>query len=143
MSFKTWTEEHKTLWEFILFNILSNISTAARFIVGWACVALGVPVLFGNLLKELLAQAVNYFVQMKFVFRSDASYKESAPKYAVLAMVIIVMNTLLGNFGEPALASAIGNAGLANTIMSVVQTLAAVIISFPLLKFWIAPATKA
>ena len=34
------------------------------------------------------------------------------------------------------------DAGLAGTIASVVNTLLAVIVSFPLLKFWIAPASK-
>lgn len=61
-------------------------------------------------------------------------------KYVVPAAIIVVINVLFGNYGEPWLAGLIGNPGLANTIMSVVQALAAVVISFSLLKFWIAPA---
>ncbi len=139
MGFRDWKEQHQTTWEFALFIILSNISTVARFAVGWICTSAGVPVLAGNLLKEIVAQVVNFFVQMKLVFKSDASFSKSAPKYAVLAVGIIVVNTLLGNFGEPALADAIGNAQLANTIISVVQTIAAVVVSFPVLKLWITP----
>ncbi len=40
MAFKEWKEEHQALWEFILFNILSNVSTAARFVVTWVGTAL-------------------------------------------------------------------------------------------------------
>ena len=40
MSFKTWTQEHETLWEFIKFQVLSNISTATRFICTWIGTAL-------------------------------------------------------------------------------------------------------
>ena len=32
MSFKTWTEEHQAIWEFIKFNVLSNISTITRLV---------------------------------------------------------------------------------------------------------------
>ncbi len=37
---KAWIEKHPDLWEFIKFNILSNISTIARFILTWAGTAL-------------------------------------------------------------------------------------------------------
>ena len=40
MSFKTWTEEHKTLWQFIKFNVLSNISTITRFVCTWVGTAI-------------------------------------------------------------------------------------------------------
>lgn len=35
MDFKAWTREHQGLWEFIKFNVLSNISTVTRFVVTW------------------------------------------------------------------------------------------------------------
>lgn len=34
---KTWIAEHPNLWEFILFNILSNVATVVNFIVMWIC----------------------------------------------------------------------------------------------------------
>jgi hypothetical protein len=144
MAFQQWKEEHQALWEFILFNILSNVSTAARFVVTWVGTALtggaGTAVV---LLAELASQVVNYFVQMKFVFRSTADFGKSAPKYAVLALIIIVMNSVI----VPRVSQLLIGAGVAATavngaIVPVAGTLLAVIISFPLLKFWIAPDDK-
>jgi len=163
MSFKTWTEEHQGLWEFILFNILSNISTATRFIVAWIGTAVFVnamgltsPFKFAIfdytsansnglggfltfLLAEVLAQVVNFFVQMKWVFKSDAAFSKSAPKYAVLAIVIVVVNLILPGHVTNFCVNMGMNQGLAATVASVVNTLLAVVVSFPLLKFWIAP----
>lgn len=141
MAFQQWKEEHQAIWEFILFNILSNVSTAARFVVTWVGTALtggaGTVVVF---LAELASQVVNYFVQMKFVFKSTADFSQSAPKYAVLAVIIIVMNSII----VPKVGDLLINMGVAATavngvIVPVAGTLLAVLISFPLLKFWIAP----
>ena len=166
-GFKAWTEEHEALWQFILFNILSNISTITRFVCTWVGMAvfinsmhLTTPFKFlifdyssaGSnglggfvtfLIAEVLAQVVNYFVQMKLVFKSDASAAESGWKYAVLAVVIVVVNLILPGHVTNLCQTSFGmDAGLSGTIASVVNTLLAVIVSFPLLKFWIAPASK-
>ena len=141
MSFKTWTEEHQTLWEFIKFNILSNVSTAARFVVTWIGTALtggaGTVVV---LLAEIASQVVNYFVQMKFVFKSTADFSKSAPKFAVLAVGIILINSFLVPwFGTMLIGAGVDAGVVNNAIVPVTGTLLAVIISFPVLKFWITP----
>ena len=144
MAFQQWKEEHQALWEFILFNILSNVSTAARFVVTWVGTALtggaGTAVVF---LAELASQVVNYFVQMKLVFKSTADLSKSAPKYAVLAALIIVLNSVIVPWCGVALTQVGVPEGIVNGILvPVAGTLLAVIISFPLLKFWIAPDDK-
>lgn len=164
MSFKTWTQEHETLWEFIKFQVLSNISTATRFICTWIGTALfinamqltspfsflifdyttpgshGLGGFITFLIAEVLAQVVNFFVQMKWVFKSTADFSKSAPKYAVLAVVIVVVNLILpGHVTAFCESTWDMGAELAGTIASVVNTLLAVVVSFPLLKFWIAP----
>lgn len=167
MSFKQWKADHQSLWEFILFNILSNISTITRFVCAWVGTAIfiagmgltspfrflifdytapnsnGLGGFITFLFAEVLAQVVNYFVQMKLVFKSDAAASESAPKYAVLAVLIVVVNLILPGHVTNFCMGTLGmDAGLAGTIASVVNTLLAVIVSFPLLKFWIAPDKK-
>lgn len=164
MSFKTWTQEHESLWEFIKFNVLSNISTATRFVCTWAGTALfikalgmtapfsfwifnytaqgsnGVGGFITFLIAEVAAQVVNFFVQMKWVFRSTADFSKAAPKFAVLAVLIVVVNLILPGYVTSFCKSAWGmDAALAGTIASVVNTLLAVVVSFPLLKFWITP----
>ena len=86
---RQWIKDHPNIWEFILFNVLSNISTITRFVVTWIGTAIFIsglgltqPFHFlifnydtkGNglggfltfLLAEVLAQVVNFFVQMKW-----------------------------------------------------------------------------
>ena len=161
---KRWIKTHPNIWEFILFNILSNVSTIARFVVTWIGTAIFVTGLglttpfhflichydvqghgLGGVLTflcaEVIAQVVNFFVQMKLVFKSDASYRETAWKYAVLAVVIVVVNLLLPNYVMAFCQSSLGlDAALSGTVASVVNTLLAVIVSFPVLKLWIAPS---
>lgn len=167
MSFKTWTEEHQGLWEFIKFNVLSNISTITRFVCTWVGTAAfinamqltqpfqflifnytdpgsnGLGGFLTFLVAEVLAQVVNFFVQMKWVFKSDAAFKDTAWKYAILAVLIVVVNLVLPGYVTNFCQGTFGmDAGLAGTIASVVNTLLAVVVSFPVLKFWIAPDKK-
>lgn len=164
MAFKEWTKEHEGLWQFIKFNVLSNISTITRFVCMWVGTAIFINALqlttpfsflifnypgaadggtgLGGfitfLIAEVLAQVVNFFVQMKWVFESSAAFSKAAPKFAVLAVVIVVVNLVLPGYVTALCQGTLGlGAELSGTIASAVNTGLAVIISFPALKFWI------
>lgn len=94
------------------------------------------------LLAEALAQVVNFFVQMKWVFKSDSSFKDAAWKYVILAVIIVVVNLVLPGYVTGLCQGWGMGAGIAGTIASVVNTLLAVIVSYPLLKFWVMPKSK-
>lgn len=160
---RRWIAEHPNIWEFVLFNVLSNISTITRFVVTWVGTAVFVSALgltapfdflifnytsagshgIGGFLTflcaEVLAQVVNFVVQMKWVFKSDASFSQAAWKYAMLAVLIVVVNLVLPGYVTAACIGWGMGAGLAATVASVVNTLLAVVVSYPLLKFWIMP----
>ncbi|WP_321970809.1 GtrA family protein [Paratractidigestivibacter sp.] len=163
MSFKQWTEEHQGVWEFVKFNVLSNISTITRIVCAAAGAAIFVNALgltqpfkflifnysdpgtngLGGfltfLVAEVLAQVVNFFVQMKWVFKSSNGYGDAAWKYAILAVLIVVVNLVLPGYVTSFCQNSFGmDAALSSTIASVANTLLAVVVSFPLLKFWIA-----
>ena len=36
---KSWIDKHPAAWEFILFNVLSNVATFGNFIAMWICTA--------------------------------------------------------------------------------------------------------
>jgi len=164
---KNWIEKHPDLWEFIKFNILSNVSTIARFVLTWIGTAVfinGLKILspfkflifdytsegsngLGGfltfLVAEVVAQIVNFYVQKTWVFKSNADFSKSAPKYAVLAVVIVVVNLILPGHVTNFCKNQFGMGdGLASTIATVVNTLLAVVVSYPLLKFWIMPKDK-
>lgn len=162
-ALKAWTEKHANLWQFILFNILSNISTISRFVFTWIGTAVFVGALsltqpfsflifnytsagsngLGGfltfLVAEVVAQVVNFFVQKTWVFKSDAAFSTAAPRFAVLAVVIVVVNLVLPGYVTDFCKSFGMEAGLAATVASVVNTLLAVVVSYPLLKFWVMP----
>lgn len=165
MSFATWTERHQGVWEFIKFNVLSNVSTIARFVFTWVGTAVlinalqltqpfqllifnytdpssnGLGGFLTFLIAEVVAQVVNFFVQMKWVFKSDASFRDAAWKYAILAVVIVVVNLVLPGHVMSFCQTTFGmDPALSGTVASVVNTLLAVIVSFPILKFWITPS---
>ena len=162
-AIRAWIDAHPNIWEFILFNVLSNISTITRFVVAWvgtavfvSAMGLTAPLSFlifnytsaGShglggfltfLLAEVLAQIVNFIVQMKWVFKSDSSFADAAWKYALLAVLIVVVNLVLPGYVTSLCIGWGMNSGVAATVASVVNTLLAVIVSYPLLKFWIMP----
>lgn len=160
---RRWIVAHPNIWEFILFNVLSNISTVTRFVVAWIGTAVFVSALgltepfsflifnytssgsngLGGFLTflfaEVLAQVVNFIVQKTWVFKSNADAAQAAGKYAILAVIIVVVNLVLPGY-VTAMCMGWGlNAGIAATAASIVNTLLAVVVSYPLLKFWIMP----
>ena len=85
---------------------------------------------------------VNFFVQMKWVFKSDSSFKDAAWKYVILAVIIVVVNLVLPGYVTGLCQGWGMGAGISGTIASVVNILLAVIVSYPLLKFWVMPKSK-
>jgi putative flippase GtrA len=155
---------HPELWQFICFNLLSNISTITRFVLTWTGTAVfvkliglttpfhflifdytsegshGIGGFLTFLIAEIVAQTVNFFVQKNLVFKSDAGFGRSAIKYVILAALIVVVNLVLPGYVTEFCIYILGfGSGLAATIASVVNTLLAVVVSYPLLKFWIMP----
>lgn len=107
---KEWKEKHPDIYEFVIFNILSNCATITNFAVMWVCTEVGfrrfreIPFqvfVFDYTTKEsrmlcgflsflvatAAAQTVNFFVQKNLVFHSDAAFGKAVWKYAILAVV--------------------------------------------------------
>ena len=109
-----WSKAHPQLWEFILFNLLSNCATITNFVVMWLCTgwvfkgladipfrffifdygedALGLCGFLSFLTATALAQMVNFFVQKNWVFRSDAAFSRAAPRYILLAVFLVILS---------------------------------------------------
>ena len=102
---KSWIDKHPAAWEFILFNVLSNVATFVNFIAMWICTAflftsleeipfcffvfhytqvendLGLGGFLSFLVATAAAQTVNFYVQKNFVFRSNAAFTRAVPRY--------------------------------------------------------------
>ena len=160
---RNWVKAHPNLWEFILFNLLSNCATIINFIVMWLCTGfiftafntrpfqffifrytnvdrdLGLCGFLSFLVATAVAQTVNFFVQKNLVFKSNAAFGNAVPKYMVLAIALVVMSAALPAYSQTALMALGVPAALAPTLANVVNIVLQVTVSFPAMKFWIMP----
>lgn len=162
---KKWIEDHPTLWEFIKFNILSNVATVTNFVVMW----LGTTLLFTSfkeqpfqffifnyttaeslmlcgflsfLVATAAAQTVNFFVQKNLVFKSNADFGKAVPKFIILAVVLVILSAALPAYSQALFIKLGVPAGVAPTLANIVNILMQVIISYPTMKFWVMPDQK-
>ena len=162
---RKWIEAHPDLWQFILFNILSNVATIVNVVFTW----IGSGLLFKSfsnqpfkflcfdytepstlmlcgfltfLLANTAAQTVNFFVQKTFVFKSNASFGSAVPKFILLAVICVLIGILLPQYSQSFFAGLGLPTGIIPTLSTVVVVITQVIISFPLMKFWIMPEDK-
>lgn len=160
---KQWIEEHPTIWEFILFNVLSNCATITNFVVMWICTGfvfttfsevpfrffifnytnvkndLGLCGFLSFLVATAAAQTVNFFVQKNLVFKSNAAFGKAVPKYVALAVVLVIVSSALPAYSQAFFVNAGLPKGLAPTLANVLNIIVQVVLSYPAMKFWIMP----
>ncbi|MDO4330460.1 MAG: polysaccharide biosynthesis protein GtrA [Lachnospiraceae bacterium] len=160
---KAWIAAHPNLWEFILFNVLSNVTTVTNFVVMWICTGfvfvslsetpfrflifnytnvesdLGLCGFLSFLAATALAQTVNFFVQKNFVFRSNAAFSQAVPKYITLAVVLVILSAALPAYSQTFLVGLGLPRSVIPTLANLVNILVQVAVSYPAMKFWIMP----
>lgn len=160
---KAWIAKHPNIWEFILFNVLSNVSTVTNFVVMWLCTGfvfaafhrtpfqflmfrytnvesdLGLCGFLSFLTATACAQAVNFFVQKHFVFKSNAAFSQAVPKYVCLAVLLVVISAALPAYSQTVMVAAGISPGVIPTLANVVNILVQVAVSYPVMKFFIMP----
>lgn len=156
---KQWIADHPNIWEFILFNILSNCATVTNFVVMWLCTGfvftafkaqpfqffifnytnvesdLGLCGFLSFLVATAAAQTVNFFVQKNWVFKSNAQFAQAVPKYIVLAVVLVIISAALPAYSQALFVNIGIPAALAPTLANIVNIVAQVVISYPVMKF--------
>lgn len=158
-AIKKWITAHPNLWEFILFNILSNCATITNFVVMWLCTGfiftplknqtfrffifdytdtarnLGLCGFLSFLTATAAAQTVNFFVQKNLVFKSNAQFSRAVPKYILLAAVLVVVSTALPAYSQALFINIGIPQGLAPTMANIVNIVVQVVLSYPSMKF--------
>ena len=162
---KQWIKAHPDLWQFILFNILSNCATVTNFIVMWICTSfvftsladrpfsflifnythgesdLGLCGFLSFLIATAAAQTVNFFVQKNLVFKSNAQFDKAGPKYVLLAGALVVLSAAMPAYSQSFFVELGVAPGIAPTLATVVNMLLQIVISSPAMKFCIMPET--
>ena len=162
---KKWIDEHPTLWEFIKFNILSNVATVTNFVVMWVCTgfifrsfsdrpfqffifnyttqeSLMLCGFLSFLVATAAAQTVNFFVQKNLVFKSNANFGKAVPKFIILAVVLVILSAALPAYSQTLFINIGIPAGIAPTLANIVNILMQVVISYSTMKFWVMPDQK-
>lgn len=163
---KAWISEHPNLWEFILFNVLSNVATVTNFVIMWVCTGfvfsalnrtpfqflifnytnvesdLGLCGFLSFLAATAGAQTVNFFVQKNFVFKSNAAFSQAVPKYICLAVVLVIVSAALPAYSQALFMNMGLPQGLVPTLANFVNILVQVALSYPAMKFFIMPRTE-
>ena len=160
---REWIKGHPNIWEFILFNVLSNVATVTNFVVMWVCTGfvfrtlketpfrflifnytntasdLGLCGFLSFLAATACAQTVNFFVQKNFVFKSNAAFSQAVPKYIGLAVLLVVVSAALPAYSQTWLVNFGVPQRAVPTLANVVNIIASVVLSYPAMKFWIMP----
>lgn len=164
---KQWMKQHPNVWEFILFNVLSNVATVTNFVVMWICTGfifttwnrtpfqflifnytnvesdLGLCGFLSFLAATACAQTINFFVQKHFVFKSNAAFAQAIPKYIGLAVILVIVSAALPAYSQTLFVNLGIPQGIAPTLANLVNILLQVALSYPAMKFWImAPAAS-
>lgn len=158
---REWIGQHPTIWEFILFNVLSNVATVTNFVVMWVCTGfifaalnrtpfqflifnytnvesdLGLCGFLSFLAATACAQAINFFVQKNFVFKSNAAFAQAVPKYIGLAVLLVIISAALPAYSQTLFVNLGIPQGIAPTLANLVNILVQVALSYPAMKFWI------
>lgn len=166
-GFRKWIGAHPGLWEFVLFNILSNCATITNFAVMWLCTGfvftpfrdrpfqffifnytnvssdLGLCGFLSFLTATAAAQTVNFFVQKNLVFRSNVQFSRAVPKYIVLAVVLVIVSAALPAYSQALFVGAGVPQRLSPTLANIVNIVVQVLLSYPAMKFWIMPGGEA
>lgn len=156
-SIKSWSEDHPDLWEFIKFNVLSNVATVTNFVVLW----LGTTFLFNSLqsqpfqwfvfdysvdngglggflsflLAYIMAQIVNYFVQRHLVFKASNQISQTIHWYILTVVVAGILSIVLPPYVISLLTGWGLGLGTAQLLANVVNIVVQVVVNYPMMKF--------
>lgn len=154
---KKWIEEHPDLWEFIKFNVLSNVATITNFCMLWLgssflfkafanqpfnWTIFNYPVKNGGLsgflsflLAYVVAQIVNYIVQRKLVFGANNNISKTLHWYILTVVVAGILSIVLPPYTTALFQSWGLTLGWAQTAANWVNILVQVAINYPMMKF--------
>lgn len=155
-AIKAWKSKHPDLYEFILFNIMSNVATITNFVVlaittnfifkafegqsfQWFIFDYtldngGLCGFLGFLTAYVAAQIVNFIVQRKVVFGANANIVKTLPWYIATVVVAGILSIWLPPYVIRFVTPYIGSVA-ATYVANIVNIVLQVVINYPMMKF--------
>ncbi len=159
---KDFKASHAELFQFIMFNLLSNIATITNFLVlnlsnsilfaslstvPFSFLIFQYPVENGGLagflaflLSYACAQTVNFIVQRKLVFGANNNLGKSIVAYIITVLVVYLICLYVPTLILPTLTVWVGDVWAMN-LANVLNIFIQVIINYPVMKFVIMKKT--
>ncbi|GAF40973.1 hypothetical protein FC83_GL000974 [Agrilactobacillus composti DSM 18527 = JCM 14202] len=154
-AIRNYKQKHPDVYEFILFNIMSNVATVTNFIVLWLGTGLffkglsainfhwfifnypkgqgGLGGFLSFLLAYVCAQIVNFIVQRKIVFGATIQIGKVLPWYIGTVVFAGLISVWLPPYIIGQISPYVG--GFAATIANVINIVLQVVINYPMMKF--------
>ena len=155
-AIKAWKSKHPDLYEFILFNIMSNVATITNFVVlaittNFVFKALanqsfqwfifdyslengGLCGFLGFLSAYVAAQIVNFIVQRKVVFGANCNIVKALPWYIATVVVAGILSIWLPPYVIRFVTPYVGGT-VATYVANIVNIVLQVVINYPMMKF--------
>jgi len=155
-AIRKFKESHANVYEFIMFNLLSNIATITNFTVLNISSSLlfkgfadrdfqlwifdypakngGLGSFISFLLAYASAQIVNFVVQRKLVFNSNHKLRAAIPIYVLTILVVYVICLYVPTLVMTPLTGLVGSIWATN-LTNAINIFIQVIIIYPVLKF--------
>jgi putative flippase GtrA len=115
--------------QFLSFATVGVLGTAAHYATLIAAVSLGLGPVIASAIGATVGATVNYVLNYHVTFRSSLAHWQSGPRFALIAVVSLLLNTLL-------MAVGVHRVGLHYLVAQVFATGVVLCCNFALSRIW-------
>jgi len=155
-QFQEWKTKHQTLWQLVMFILMSSITTVVDFgsfalfnyvvftslkaqsftwwIINYSVEDGGLCAFLAFGLSFAISQTFNFFLQRKTTFKANNNVLYSGIMYAVMVIGVYFLQLWVPSMIQAVIASAIG-ATLGATVVKFINMTISMLIQFPMNKW--------
>jgi putative flippase GtrA len=162
-TFEKWKNNHRGLWQFVLFLLMSGITTIVDFstyllfnfwifkavndtpfhflIIHYSVEDGGLAAFYAFAFSFAISQTFNFFLQRKTTFKADNNVLRSGILYAVMVIGVYFLQLYIPSLIQGSLSLAFGMIA-GGMIMKMINMTISMIIQFPMNKYVIMRSSK-
>lgn len=155
-KFADWKTKHQTLWQFVMFTLMSGITTVVDFssfalfnywvfvsyrslpfswwIIDYSVEDGGLCAFLAFALSFAISQTFNFFLQRKTTFKANNNVLYSAIMYALMVIVVYFVQLWVPSLIQAPIASLIGIT-LGGMAVKAINMMLSMLIQFPMNKW--------
>ena len=155
-QFQEWKSKHQTLWQFVMFTLMSCITTVVDFgsfalfnylvftslktqpfswwIINYSIADGGLCAFLAFALSFAISQTFNFFLQRKTTFKANNNVLYSGIMYAVMVIGVYFLQLWVPSMLQAGIAAAVG-AALGAAVVKFINMTISMLIQFPMNKW--------